>query len=253
MARGLVGNAALGLVMALTLFDGGSRVYAAPAPIYRGADVKFTLGGSAKESTVVAEGAGVRVTKRIGPETVKIRIETAKDIVDLDAVAGGEVRLSRRGKTVAMSLARRDQKLIDQARRMTEGSPALTSFDAMIVTLEGDDRAVATAMRTTWALMHALRGDDQAAMSLARRLKQNAQNASAAFTPVRFMSAREETPIVCWAEYATTVYGYYMEYAQCLIDYAWIPGGAAVCSFEWLVKTELAWFWVIGCSGGVPV
>jgi hypothetical protein len=46
---------------------------------------------------------------------------------------------------------------------------------------------------------------------------------------------------------------YYAEYAQCLIDYAWIPGMAAVCSFEWIVKAELAWFWVIGCSGGVPV
>ena len=88
-------------------------------------------------------------------------------------------------------------------------------------------------------------------MSVARRIKQAAENTG--FTPVRFTADREETPIVCWAEYATTVYGYYLEYAQCLLDYAWIPGGAAVCSFEWLVKTELAWFWVIGCSGGVPV
>ena len=28
-------------------------------------------------------------------------------------------------------------------------------------------------------------------------------------------------------------------------DYAWIPGGAALCAVEWILKAELAWFWVI--------
>lgn len=240
----------LGMVMAMVLGTTGSRVEAASSPIYRGPDVKFTLGGSASESTVVAEGLGVRVTKRIGPETVKIRIESATDVVSVDAVAGGSVRLARRGKSVTIKMAARDQEMTGQARRMTEGSPALRLFDALIAALDRDDRAVATSMRTTWALVHALRGNDAAAESLARRVKKQAQ---ANFTPARFGLSREETPVVCWGEYAVTVYGYYMEYAQCLLDYAWVPGGAAVCSFEWLVKTELAWFWVIGCSGGVPV
>ena len=239
------------LVVTVVLAMGGSRVLAAPSPIYRGADVKFTLGGSPKESTVVAEGLGVRISKRIGAETVKIRIETAKDAVEIDAVAGGTVRLARYGKAVTMNMATRDQQAIARARRMTEGSQALKSFDALITALEGDNRAVAKSMLTSWALVHALRGSDQQALLVARRLTAAASNGP--FTPVRSIFDREETPIVCWAEYASTVTMYYMEYAQCLIDYAWIPGGAAVCSFEWMVKAELAWFWVIGCSGGVPV
>ena len=246
MARGL----SVGMVVAVLVFTGGSRVLAAPAPIYRGADVKFTTGGTPNESTVVAEGMGVRVTKRVGPETVKIRIEVARDVVDLDARAGGTVRLSRGGRAVTMNLAARDQKLVAQARRITEGSQALKSFDAMIAALEGDQRAVAKSMLTSWAFVHAVRGSDEPAMSVARRLS---GTRSGPFTPVRSMFEKEETPIVCWAEYASTVTVYYMEYAQCLIDYAWIPGGAAVCSVEWILKAELAWFWVIGCSGGVPI
>ena len=246
MARGVC----VGMVAAMLVLTGGSRVVAAPPPIYRGADVKFTLGGTPNESTVVAEGLGVRVTKRVGPDTVKIRIEVAKDAVDLEAKAGGSVRLSRRGKAVTMNLAARDQKLVAQARRMTEGSQALKSFDALIATLEGDTRAVAKSMLTSWAFVHALRGSDEPAMSVARRLS---GARGGAFTPARSMFEKEETPIVCWNEYATTVTIYYMEYAQCLLDYAWIPGGAAVCSVEWILKAELAWFWVIGCSGGVPI
>jgi hypothetical protein len=181
---------------------------------------------------------------------VKIRIEASKDVVDLEARAGGQVRLSRRGKAVTMNLASRDPKLIGQARRMTDGSPALKSFDALIATLDGDNRAVARSMLTSWAFVHAVRGSDEPAMSVARRLSAGAKGP---FTPVRSMFEKEETPIVCRAEYAQTVTIYYMEYAQCLLDYAWIPGGAAVCSVEWILKAELAWFWVIGCSGGVPI
>src|SRR5262249_963862 len=104
---------------------------------------------------------------------------------------------------------------------------------------------------TSWALVHALRGSDEPAIAVARRLAPPPSNQ--AFTPVAMFSKAEEVPIVCWAEYATTVTLYYMEYAQCLLDYGWFPMGAQACFFEWLVKAELAWFWLIGCHGGIPV
>lgn len=235
--------------MMLVLSMGGSRVLAAPGPIYRGPDVKFTLGGSARESTVVAEGLGARITKRIGAETVKIRVEAAKDVVEVDAVSAGVVRLSRHGKTVTINMASRDPKLTAAARRMTEGSQALRSFDALINALIGDERAVAKSMLTSWALVNAARGNDDAVAMAARRMTRPSQP----FTPVTINVAREEVPIVCWAEYSSTVATYYNEYAQCLNDYAWIPGMAQACTLEWLIKAELAWFWVISCSGGMPV
>jgi hypothetical protein len=229
---------------------GASRVGAAPSPIDRGADVRFTIGGSAQESVVTAEGLGVRVVKRVGPETVKIRIEAARDVVDVQANAKGTVRVTRGGKTVDVNMASRDPKAIDRARRIVAGSAALKSFDALIGTLGADQRAVAKSMLTSWALVHAASGRDEPAMAVARRFQSAAKGA---FTPARSMFERDETPIVCWAEYATTVTTYYLEYSQCLLDYGWIPGGAQFCSFEWIIKAELAWFWVIGCSGGVPI
>ena len=245
MVRGL----SIGVVVSMLIVSTGSRVTAGPAPIHRGADVRFTMGGTTKESTLTAEALGVRVSKRVGPETVTIRIEAANDAIDVDATVGGSVRLARRGKSVSLNMAVRDAKAIATARRLTDGSAALKSFGAMIAALESDQRNAAKSMLTSWALVNAIRGDDQIALGVARRL---AAPPAVSMTPVSF-TAREEVPIVCWAEYASTVAIYYSEYAQCLIDYAWIPGMAAVCSFEWLVKAELAWFWVIGCSGGVPV
>lgn len=245
----MVRRLSIGVVVLMVIVSGGSRVAAGPAPIHRGADVRFTMGGTAKESTLTAEGLGVRVSKRVGPETVKIRIEVAGDALDLDANARGAVRLARRGKSVSLDMAVRDANAIATARRLTDGSAALKSFGAMIAALESDQRNAAKSMLTSWALVNAIRGDDQIALGVARRL---AAPSAMSMIPVSF-TAREEVPIVCWAEYASTITVYYNEYAQCLIDYAWIPGMAAVCSFEWLVKAELAWFWVIGCSGGVPV
>lgn len=249
MARGLFVGLGKVMVIAVMLATSGSRVQAGPAPIYGGADVKFTLGGTAKESTVVAEGFGVRITKRIAADTVKIRVETAKDAVDVEAMAGGTLRLSRHRTSIVLNLTARDQRLVGQARRMTEGSQALKSFDALIEGLGGDERPVAKSMLTSWALVNAARGRDEAVAIAARRMTQPAQP----FTPVKFTVGGEEVPTVCWAEYSITVATYYNEFSQCLNDWGWIPGMVQACTFEWLVKAELAWFWVISCSGGMPV
>jgi hypothetical protein len=233
----------------MVVFTGGSRVAAAPAPIHRGADVKFTVGSTPKESTVVAEGLGVRVTKRVGPETVKIKLEAAKDVVEISATAKGLVRVARRGQIVEINMTSRDPKAVAKARQLTEGSAALKSFDALIDALAGDQRSVATSMLTTWTLINAARGADDKVAIAARRMK----SASQPFIPIKAALAREEVPYACWAEYSATVLSYYVEYANCVNDYAWIPGMVAVCTFEWTIKAELAWFWVIACSGGVPV
>ena len=197
MVRGL----SIGVVVSMLIVSSGSSVAAGPPPIHRGADVRFTTGGTATESTLTAEGLGVRVSKRVGPETVKIRIEVASDAIDVDASAGGEVRLARRGKSVSLNMAVRDAKMIATARRLTDGSAALKSFGAMIATLESDQRNAAKSMLTSWALVNAIRGDDQVALGVARRL---AAPPATSMTPASF-TAREETPIVCWAEYAATV------------------------------------------------
>ena len=81
---------------------------------------------------------------------------------------------------------------------MTEGSQALASFDALIDAISGDERAVARSMVTSWALVSAVRGNDERVAMAARRMTRPSQP----FTPVKI---KEEVPVVCWAEYSSAV------------------------------------------------
>jgi hypothetical protein len=84
MVRGL----SIGVVVSMLIVSSGSRVRRAAADSSRRGRA-FTAGGTTKEATLTAEGLGVRVSKRVGPETVKIRIEVANDAIDVDANAKG--------------------------------------------------------------------------------------------------------------------------------------------------------------------
>ena len=71
---------------------------------------------------------------------------------------------------------------------------------------------------------------------------------------VQFVKAMSrENPQACWAEYAYSVERYLTEFQVCIEDWWWNPYVKTACTFEWAIKSELAWFWVITCSGGMPV
>lgn len=246
MARGLCG----GMVLAVAALLTEPGVGAAPLPIHRGGDVRFAVGQEAGESTLTAEGMGVRISKRVGPERVRIRVETKGDMVDLETDAMLRVKVSRRGKSVVLQMKARDPKRVDEVRRLIESSPALGALDALIERIKKDERDVARSVMTSWALFHAVRGSDVPAMDLARRL---APAAATSFFKRASATVAGEIPVACWMEYANSLNIYMTEYIQCYTDWGWVPGMNAACTFEWLVKVELAWFWVITCSGGIPI
>jgi hypothetical protein len=44
-----------------------------------------------------------------------------------------------------------------------------------------------------------------------------------------------------------------VEFNSCLDSYWWIPGWTSACALQFTLQAELAWFWLISCSGGMPV
>ena len=70
---------------------------------------------------------------------------------------------------------------------------------------------------------------------------------------VRAFLGREEVPSACWADYASTVNNYMVEFASCIDSYWWIPGWTSACAFQFSLQSELAFFWLISCSGGMPI
>lgn len=247
MARGLC----VGSVLVITMLSGQVRAGGGPAPIHTGGDVRFASGLANNESTLTAEGLGVRVSKRVGQEKVRIRIETRGDAIDLETDAMLRVKVSRRGRSVSLQMKARDAERLAEVKRLTDGSAALRAFDALVERLKDDGRDVAKSVMTSWAIIHALRGSEAPALELARRLAPAPAPKGSPFT--RASVAAGAGPVACWMEYAYSVSLYMNEYLHCYENYGWIPGMVAVCTFEWLVKVELAWFWVITCSGGMPV
>ncbi len=210
-------------------------------------DVTFTIGVLPGESTLRAEGKGITFFKRLTADRVHVRIDVPGDWFALDAGTTGTARLTRNGKSMTLSMTAAREE-VAKAQQFAAGSKALAGFESLASALDSSTRPEAQSVLTSFALLHAVRGSVAPARELARTVQAmhagNARRAS--------WKTGEEMPYACWIDYATTVSLYTAEYSQCYLDYGWIPGLQAVCTFEWVVRVELAWFWLIGCSGGFP-
>ena len=221
---------------------------AIPTSTSRDGDVTFTIGGLPGESTLRADAKGMSFFKRITADRVQVRIEVPGDSFELEAGTAGMARLKRNGKSTLLSMTATKWE-VAKAQQFAAGSKALAAFESLATALESSSRPEAQSVLTSFALLHAVRGNVTPARDLAKAVQaRQAANAKRAA-----WSGREEMPYDCWLSYAVTVGEYLVEYAECNLDYGWIPGMVAVCTFEWTVKVELAWFWLIGCSGGFPV
>jgi len=58
----------------------------------------------------------------------------------------------------------------------------------------------------------------------------------------------------CWDEYAKYVTQIWDEYAACYFSCRWYAVLCpTACEFEWLLRAQLAFDWLLACSGGLPV
>lgn len=205
-----------------------------------------TLGG---ESILRAEGKGIVFSKRVGKDRLHMHFEVPRDRIDLEVKMDGRLRLVRNGKVLTAEMKSDAANAVARIQQLTSGSPALAGFEALVASLASDQRVEAQSLRVSHALLHAVRGNNAPAMAF------RAGPASRSAGGVVRAMARgvEEGPTACWAEYEYTVYQFNVQFNDCISSYWWIPGWTAACGFQFAVQAELAWFWLISCSGGMPV
>lgn len=213
------------------------------------AETTFTSGWVNGEPTLRAEGRGVKFFKRIGRERVSIRLEVTGDRVEVEADNKGRVRIGRNGKFLELSMQDQFGANVAKIQALTAGSAALAGLEGLAASLERQERQEARSVMTSYALLHALRGSTGPSRSMAGGVKP----AAASGIVKAMATTREEGPAACWAEFATTMNQYLVEFNSCTDSYWWIPGWNAACAFQFSLQGELAFFWLISCSGGMPV
>ena len=219
------------------------------APAKPSAAPKVTTGMVKGESTLRAEAGRVVFSKRVGRDQVVMRLEAPRDRIDLELNTDGRVRIVRNGKVLTLQMKEDPANAVEQVKRLTSGSVALAGLDSLVAGLANDQRLEAQSLLVSHALVQALRGNSAPAMAFAARQAPRTDGAI-----VRVMGrTTEEGPYACWAEYAQTVDQYLVQFNDCVSLYWWIPGWNAACGAQFSLQSELAFFWLISCSGGMPV
>ena len=219
------------------------------APVRAATGTRLTSSTADGESILRAEGRGVVFSKRVGKDRLVMHIEVPRDRIDLEVKTDGQLRLVRNGRVLTAAMKSDAASAVAGIRKFTAGSPALAGFEVLVAGLAGDQRIEAQSLRVSHALLHAVRGNNAPAMAF-----RGGPAARSDGGVVRAMARGVEAgPAACWAEYEVTVNQYNVIFNDCISDYWWIPGWTAACGFQFTVQAELAWFWLISCSGGMPV
>lgn len=211
-----------------------------------GGDPAFTLGWIKDEPTLRAEGRGVTFFKRVGRDKVSIRVEVPGDVIELDADVSGAVRFARKNRVLRLQMKGNITGSVAQIQKLAAGSKALAGFEGLVASLASSNSQEAQSLRSSHALLSAVRGVTVPAAVAPLAPVSTARTARASF-------ARAEGPFACWAEYSATMYNYNVQFNACVDDYWWIPGWTAACGLQFALQGELAWFWLLSCSGGMPV
>ena len=228
----------------------GIRLAARQSRVDESGEVKFTVAASTGEATLVAEAPGVRFEKRFTADRVWIRVETAADMIEFEADTAGVVRLARPGKSRRFRMGVKPEARVQQAQDLTAGSAALMAFESLASVLEASERPEAQSVVTSYALVQSVRGGNAPARDLARRIRNRAKVPA---VRVAFGGRSGDDARDCWStyEYTVTVYSYELE--ACQSAGWWNPFQWSACNFEYTLKSELAFFGVISCSGGLPI
>jgi hypothetical protein len=227
----------------------GAVIASAPVSVAAGNETTFTLAWVNGEPTLRAEGRGLKFFKQVGRDKVMIRVEVPGDRVQLDADASGAMRIGRNGRFLTLQKGEPFTASVAKVQKFTAGSKALDALEGLAATLAGSDRMEAQSVLTSYSFLHAVRGSAAPARTIAATLKSQ----PSARIVKAMAGGREEGPSACWAEYSSTLHNYMVEFNSCASDYWWIPGWAAACAAQYVLQAELAWFWVLSCSGGMPV
>lgn len=262
-------------VAALSMVSAGSAAYAqtlAPIPCERCAtraaagprlakltqtradesgNVLFTVVAAPGEARLTAEGPAVKFEKVSSEAGIAVRIEAAGDVIEFHTNTMGLFDLKRGGKTKKYRTRELKADHLDAVQTLVAGSAAMQAFESLANALEESDRPEAISVLTTYALVNVLRGNSAGTRTLVRKLKARTEK------NLRQVAQRTRGdgggPDACWDAYEGSVYRLALELDRCMRDNLWNPFMQAACSAEWLIRAELAWTWLIACSGGLPV
>lgn len=219
------------------------------APVKKVEGARLTSSTADGEAILRAEGKGVVFSKRVGKDRIVMRLEVPRDRIDLDVKMDGNLRLVRNGKVLTAEMKSDAASAVARIQKFTAGSPALAAFETLVAGLAGDTRLEAQSVRVSHALLHAVRGNNAPAMAFRTG---PVSRADAGVVQAMARSGGEQ-PSACWAVYEYTVYAYNVQFNDCISSYWWIPGWTAACGAQFALQGELAFFWLISCSGGMPV
>ena len=212
--------------------------------------VTFTVTGTPAEAVLVAEAPAVKFERVSTEDGIAVRLEAPGDVVEVRANARGRIEFSRRGKARKFDGHAMKPADVEAIQVLAAGSPALQAFDAMAAILEDSNREESLSLLVTHALVSAVRGQPAANRTLARKLKAKLEPR---FRQVAQRTRDDGGPGGCWDTYEREVYRIALQMEKCNSDYWWNPVMIAACSIEWTIRAELAFFWLISCSGGMPV
>ena len=237
------------LSMAFALLVGiiTPSAWPAAAPRAAGGDTTFAFGWAKGEPTLRAEGRGVKFFKTVGRDQVSIRLEVPGDVIELEAATSGVVRIGRKGRFLRLQMKDNFEANIAKVQKLTAGSKALDGFEGLVASLASSETPQAQSLRSSHALLNAVRGVVIPPVSAPQVPGRGGRATLATYT------AGAEGPYACWAEYASTVDQYNVQFNACVENYWWIPGWTAACGLQFALQSELAWFWLLSCSGGMPV
>lgn len=224
-------------------------VLGAPAAVGQrnGRDVMFHAEGSPDGGAGLwADAPGIRVEKTVTGNNLQIVLSSDTDQVILKAAQAGTVSVSRGGQTKTITPSTFSKKALLEMRTFLTGSEAVSAFRLLVTNLEAEEQdSAGESLIATGALVGLLDGDLQATSRLVQRMARHRA------VRLRHVAA-QKTSAECWDAYAREADRIYQNAIDCAERTRWNPFTNAACGFEFGLRAEFNFLWLLSCSGGLP-
>jgi hypothetical protein len=195
-----------------------------------------------EEATITVTSGRLQIVQKLSRTRVDLQISEGPDTVKFSGTLSGRVTLERAGTRHAFAM--RAATPADEAivARLLGGSTALKSFDGLMNSAWGRTAKPAAAFRASHALLAVFRGDAQPTLALVTAMSRPQPT---------LMPARRDGPNACWEAYTHDVLRYTYDLEGCVAEArdSWFPLHLAWCSYEYNIKTSLAFWWMLDCYG----
>jgi len=165
-----------------------------------------------------------------------LRLAAGQDTL-LVLLTGESLRVTRNGRTAALRHREADEAGLEHVQQVIAGSRAMRVFRALHARF-GDDTLASVPgiiVDVTDVQVGVLQGDGGVLERRRARLSGRVQRAG--------LGGRNK----CYEEWESEVNAAWSDFAECVDDMKWYPGGPDVCAFVWTVRVEGAWFKYLAC------